>query len=430
MADDRTFEFNEDLQGLQGDAIIDLWTLDLLPIDPDIPSNERFVRFVNWVVADGQAVVYNNLTYTAIPYKAQGFTYQTEGVPPNPSLTISNIGLEFTALVNEWNDLVGAQLTRTRVLAKHLDAGTDPDPNAHWPSETWYIQQKESESKLLVTFKLSTAFDLDGVLLPNRKALRYTCPWIYRGDGCGYTGPPVADANDVPLELSTDPFVEAIYDTRALIPPARQAMQDAETVYGNARANTANKQAALNNAQNNLNNYQPVWRFQEEKYIVDNTYWKEVDSHSFAGPGYTEIKWNGATVSAGNEYRKGAYKTGRGIQRYFAAYSVYAVQKWYLDSSAQAGLIQARDQAAAALVVAQGEEAAAQTVYNTELADYNTAIANYDAAVAAYEAQPAPAADPNDVCGKRLASCRLRFFDPVSQTYADLPYGGFPGLTT
>jgi lambda family phage minor tail protein L len=204
MADDRTFEFNADLQGLQGDAIIDLWTLDLQPIDPTVAPADRFIRFCNWVVADGQAVSFASQVYTAIPYKAQGFTYQTEGVPPSPSLTISNIGLEFTALVNEWNDLIGAQLTRTRVLARHLDGGTDPDGDAHWPEETWYIQQKESENKLLVTFKLSTAFDLDGVLLPRRRALRYTCPWIYRGDGCDYAGSNFFNAEDEPVADEAD----------------------------------------------------------------------------------------------------------------------------------------------------------------------------------------------------------------------------------
>jgi len=204
MADDRTFEYNADLQGLQGDAIIDLWILDLQPLDPTLPTNERFVRFCNWVVADGQPVSFASQVYTAIPYKASGFTYQTEGVPPSPSLTISNIGLEFTGLVNEWNDLIGAKLTRRRVLARHLDGGSTPDGTAQWPDETWYIQQKESEGKLLVTFKLSTAFDLDGVMLPRRRALRYTCPWIYRGDGCNYTGTNYFDADDQAVASADD----------------------------------------------------------------------------------------------------------------------------------------------------------------------------------------------------------------------------------
>src|SRR6056300_1589896 len=120
MADDRTFVDNADLQGLQGDAIVDLYILDLTPLGAT--GNNRFVRFVNWVVADGQPVSFASQAYTAIPLKAGGFNLQTDGVPPNPTITLSNIGLEFTGLVNEWNDLIGAKLTRRRVLARHLDS--------------------------------------------------------------------------------------------------------------------------------------------------------------------------------------------------------------------------------------------------------------------------------------------------------------------
>ena len=202
MASDRTFRDNADLQGLQGDAIIDLWFIDLWSLDPSLPTNERFFRFVNYTVANGQNVHYASQQYLPIPYIAGGFEIKTDGVPPSPKLTVGNIGLEFTALVNQWDDLVGAQITRRRVLARHLDSGTNPDGNAHWPDEVWTIQQKTAESKLTVEFTLSTAFDLDGVTLPRRRALRYTCPWIYRSADCGYVGGDVADVRDRP---TTDP---------------------------------------------------------------------------------------------------------------------------------------------------------------------------------------------------------------------------------
>ena len=203
MANDRTFVDNADLQGLGGDAIIDLMILDMTALGAT--GNDRFFRFVNWAAADGQAVAFASQQYTPLPFKTDGFLIRTEGVPPNPSITIGNTGLEFTGLINRWDDLVGATLTRRRVLARHLDGGADPDGTAHWPDENWMIQQKESENKLLVTFKLSSAFDLDGVTLPRRRALRYTCPWIYRGEGCDFTGGAVANAEDEPVtDLADD----------------------------------------------------------------------------------------------------------------------------------------------------------------------------------------------------------------------------------
>ena len=94
---------------------------------------------------------------------------------PNPQLTISNVSLVQTSLINEYNDLLGTQVIRTRVLAKHLDNGSDPDVNSKWPDETWFVQRKVTENKMFVTWELSTPFDLDGVTIPKRRALRKSC---------------------------------------------------------------------------------------------------------------------------------------------------------------------------------------------------------------------------------------------------------------
>ena len=273
MADDRTFEFSEDVQGLQGDAIIELFAIDtssgVQPI-PEVPSTGAdwengngtcyvnqsvndydfsdvvnntpesiceeptgsqfnpgtsnwdnadveprdqitggkrtatgFVYFCNWLQTDGLAVRFGGNVYAPLPYKAEGFQIRNEGVPPNPSITIANIGLEITSLVNSYDALLGCRLVRRRVLARHLDEGSDPDLDARWPDEVWFIQRKAAESKLTVTFELSTPFDLDGVTLPRRRALRYACPWVYRGEECGYTGKPVADVKDQPTNKSS-----------------------------------------------------------------------------------------------------------------------------------------------------------------------------------------------------------------------------------
>ena len=269
---DRTFRFNTDQQGLRGDAIIELFEIDLLssnnapprdgrpwrnaraiceiapppttyfPSDvvndqdisictdapnynsPEfnagfalydnadlIPRNEiqddtEFTTFYfcNWVVTDGVPVTFAGEIYTPVPYKAEGFQIRNEGVLPNPRIVVANVGLEFTALINTYDDLLGAKVIRRRVLARHLDTGSDPDDEAQFPPETWFIQQKVEESKLTVTFELSTPFDLDGLTLPKRRALRYQCPWLYRGAECTYNGPPVANAKDQPTSSTEE----------------------------------------------------------------------------------------------------------------------------------------------------------------------------------------------------------------------------------
>ena len=188
MATDRSFADAADLQGLTGDAIIELFILDLLPAAPNVTPLQRYVYFCNWSQTDGAPVRYAGVEYVALPVTANGFEIRSEGVPPSPSLTVGNIGLEWTGLINTWDDLIACTITRRRVLRRHLDDGTAPDPAAHWPDEKWSIEQKGQENKLSVSFALSTAFDLDGVTLPRRLALKYTCWWEYKGPDCGYTG--------------------------------------------------------------------------------------------------------------------------------------------------------------------------------------------------------------------------------------------------
>ena len=109
MADDRTFEFNADQQGLTGDAIIDV--LDMEPVGNT--GANRFFHFINWVASDGIEVVYDGTTYIPIRCRRRARDPH-RGRASEPLNQVSNIGLEFTGLVNEWNDLVGAKLTRAR----------------------------------------------------------------------------------------------------------------------------------------------------------------------------------------------------------------------------------------------------------------------------------------------------------------------------
>ena len=226
MARDRLFTYESDQQNLAGDAIIELFAVGLdnaIPrgrstgfgVDEESKLIKRLTTrnddepiyffFCNWIETNGNPVAYRGDEYVPIPYQSSGFAISNEGVLPNPQITISNVGLEPTSLINTYDDILGFEITRTRVLAKHLDNGSQPDGNAHWPDEKWFVQRKVSESKLFVTFELSTPFDLDGVTIPKRRAVRNQCPFLYRSLACGYDGPPVADADNNPTDdMSTD----------------------------------------------------------------------------------------------------------------------------------------------------------------------------------------------------------------------------------
>ncbi|MGV6491395.1 phage minor tail protein L [Stenotrophomonas rhizophila] len=147
--------------------------------------------------------------YGAWPIEATGFA-RTGDQPPTPRLKVGNIDGRITALCLLFDDLVGARLIRRQTLVKYLDAANFPegnptaDPDEHFQDEIWFIERKVSEDKEAVEFELTTAIDLNGAQLPDRQIIAGVCGWLirggYRGPYCGYNGPPVADANDVPTD--------------------------------------------------------------------------------------------------------------------------------------------------------------------------------------------------------------------------------------
>lgn len=77
------------------------------------------------------------------------------------------------------------------------------DPNQHFPDDVWYVERKVSENRYVVEWELSSAFDLQGVVLPARQVVQNSCAWQYRGPECGYTGG-YFDKNDQPCGPEQD----------------------------------------------------------------------------------------------------------------------------------------------------------------------------------------------------------------------------------
>lgn len=119
------------------------------------------------------------------------------GTAGDIDLTIDNAQFEEANAASEYQ-FTGLDMTGSR--------NPTADPNEHFLDEIWFIERKVSETKEVVEFELTTAIDLNGEQLPGRQIISGVCGWLirggYRGPFCGYTGPAVADANDVP---TTDP---------------------------------------------------------------------------------------------------------------------------------------------------------------------------------------------------------------------------------
>lgn len=189
-----------DIQKLEPGSIIELFELDLTPYGGDLL---RFHAGTNELHAN---LTWDGEVYTAFPVAASGFEFNGQGQAPRPKLVVSNVIGSITALVLQYDDLVGAKVTRRRTLAKYLDPVNFPgsvnpsaDPTAEFPADVFYVDRKANENNQFVEFELAPAMDVTGVMLPRRQIIQNVCPWKYRGAECGYTGTNYFDTNDLPV---------------------------------------------------------------------------------------------------------------------------------------------------------------------------------------------------------------------------------------
>ncbi|MDR2092273.1 MAG: phage minor tail protein L [Azoarcus sp.] len=194
-----------DLQSLTPGTIVELFDLDTTRA-----GDSNVYRFHNGVNELGNDVTWNGYVYTRLPIEASGFERRSSGTLPRPKIKVANADGLLGALVRELDDLAGARLTRTRTLLKYLDAVNFPDGNPTADAaqvidrEVWEIDRKSAETPVTIEFELAAAIDVNDYQLPGRQVIQNTCTWLmhggYRGPYCGYTGGPVADEKDQPVE--------------------------------------------------------------------------------------------------------------------------------------------------------------------------------------------------------------------------------------
>ena len=392
----------EELATFAPDAIIELFQLELIAAIHGSSDTYYFHAGVNANVTGN--IIWNGQTYFRFPIQAEGFEYSNGGTLPRPTLSIANLGGEISALLlldnalTPGNDLGGAKVTRIRTLKRYLDGEPTADPHAKFADEVWYIDRKAAETRDIVQWELASKFDLAGMMIPKRQIIANVCQWQYRSPECGYNGPPVADADDNYLTFSAIPEL--------------QSYLTAATAYRNAKADRQAKADLLATAANALDDVKNTYTLAETRYVrTANIIGPPLAQYYIiVSGGSTTAIWNNVTVTLGSVYRQGAFVTS--VRRsQTATRSFYEIQRWE-----------------------QANTTSQQAAYNTALSNYNTAVATEASALAAaqtardaYLAIMPPGGPSEDVCGKRLSSCRLRFKDLITNEIGELPFGSFPG---
>lgn len=183
-------------------AMLDLFELNLQNLGGDVL---RFYGGVNEMYED---VIWQGKKYQAYPVKAEGFEMKLSGTGSKPTLTVSNLFGFMTGLNNDFNDIVGAKLIRRQVPANALDAinfkdgNNDADPTCE--AVSWFIiDEMTEETYEQVTYSLASPSESDTAIIPARTILADVCQFVYRGEGCRYSGRPVANEFDKP---TSDPM--------------------------------------------------------------------------------------------------------------------------------------------------------------------------------------------------------------------------------
>ena len=262
-------KINAEITSLTPSSLIQLFEIDLSDLVFSrgligVGDDKKIFRFHNNIKLVNTSIVWQGKTFIAAPITAEGFEFSSKGTLPVPKLgiTTSEEGIAALSLLKsimrELGDLVGGKVTRIRTFARYLDAenfyavdengaailsqpiertsipaGFQPDPNAEFPKDVFYIDRKSNESKTIIEFELASLLDIEGIKFPRRLVVSNRCVFRYRGEGCCYeynanrsdihdgmelpdSAPPAANRNNEKLStiLGRNVVMRGKYDPR------------------------------------------------------------------------------------------------------------------------------------------------------------------------------------------------------------------------
>lgn len=159
------------------------------------------------------SIYWQGIEYLPFPIQSSGFESKGDGSLPRPKLAVSNQDFFVSNLIRRYNNLVGAKVVRKRTFAKFLDNQNfsdnknpygSADATAGLEDQVFYILRRATENRAVVEFELSSPLEIEDVTFPKRSVIARYCGFHYRGNGCKYMGPPVADENDMRLRKVID----------------------------------------------------------------------------------------------------------------------------------------------------------------------------------------------------------------------------------
>ena len=152
---------------------VELFTLDAAVLGGSV---HRFCSSVK----EQAALVWQGNIYAPMPVEAAGFEVAAGGKLPTPIVRLADsLGL-FRAMVRQYNDLVGAEFTRTVTFRRYLDGEPEADPAAHFPLDIFTVERKTKQLGIELEWQLAARMDQQGKKLPGRVVMKTICDYRYR----------------------------------------------------------------------------------------------------------------------------------------------------------------------------------------------------------------------------------------------------------
>lgn len=181
---------SSDLQTLAIDnAIVELFELKLTDTSTLFfhPGKNELIADLQFHPEDTPASNTPSLanTYVALPMVLDGVSHKSEGSASRPTLTVANVlPLLRTTLQSSgfsFQSLIGKTITLRTTFAKYLVGGADASAPIEFPIKRYIIDRIAEEDSTVVSFELSSPFDLEGITVPSRSIIGKYCSWEYQG---------------------------------------------------------------------------------------------------------------------------------------------------------------------------------------------------------------------------------------------------------
>lgn len=163
---------NQDIEKSVVPAFVELFDIDLSTTN--IPALSDSVFRCTPMTTGTANVQFGGDTYIGYPIHISGISQSSDGAPPRPSLSISNIAKYIGALAFQYDDIIGATVTYTRTFEPYLNQVS----RISLPPLRYYIAKKTMHDKTILSFELRDFRDKERAFMPKRQMLKKDFPGL------------------------------------------------------------------------------------------------------------------------------------------------------------------------------------------------------------------------------------------------------------